>query len=86
MMQYLACKKVLDMGVKGHVTAWCATKLYESQELTGTICIPLKSLSNGSAQLIVVAVKDRENEGLCSMHNTVRKGGILYLLFHLFDF
>ena len=82
----LACKKVLDKRVNGHVTAWCATKLYESQKLTSTICIPLKSLSNESAQLIVVAIKDRGNKWLRSMHNTVRKGGILYLPFHLFFF
>ena len=62
MMQLLACKKVLDKRVKGHVTAWCATKLYESQKLTSTICIPLKSLSNGSAHLIIVAIKDGGNK------------------------
>jgi len=62
MVQFLACKKVPDKGMKGNVTAWCAAKLDESHKLTSTICIPLKSLSNGSALLVVFAVKDNGNK------------------------
>jgi hypothetical protein len=62
MVQFLARKKVPDEGVKGHVTAWCAAKLDKSHKLTSTICIPLKSLSNGSAQLVAIAVKDGGNK------------------------
>ena len=62
MVQFLACKKVPDKGMKGNVTAWCAAKLDESHKLTSTICIPLKSLNNGCAQLIVVVIKDGENK------------------------
>jgi hypothetical protein len=58
--------KSFDKGVKGHVTAWCATKLYKSQKLTSTICMPLKSLSNGSAQLIVVDASMPTSQGTAS--------------------
>jgi hypothetical protein len=62
MSQFLACKKVLDKGVEGHLRVPCATKLDKSHELASAICKPLKSLNNRTAQRGVIAAKDRENK------------------------
>ena len=57
MLQFLACKKVVDKGADGHVSVWCASKLNKSQKLTSAMCKPVKSLNNGPAQLVVMVAK-----------------------------